>query len=260
MNPDCITLVFQKSDSEVKLAFSLTCKWLNLTSKSYLITIEEAIKKHDVLSIINSPYWYLSIDERNIGSIGSVFLLRAYRRNMLTNLYIVMKYACSGGHLDLVKYLFSEHNNELQNFRGKNIWFYEACYGGNLDIIKIMIGRGLYGWDLGFDYACIGNKFEAAKFLIECGTTRTDDGFIQFCMHKNVKAVKFMLEHGTNPSVYGLKNACESGNIEIIKLMIEHGSDDLNEGLSAACYAGHTDVIKLMIECGATECYCGTVH
>ncbi len=32
-----------------------------------------------------------------------------------------------------------EHDNELQNFNNKAIWFDETCYDGNLEIIKTMI-------------------------------------------------------------------------------------------------------------------------
>ena len=78
-----------------------------------------------------------------------------------TNIYL--KYACKGGHLDIVNLLIE---------RGATWWndgLYYACFGGHLDLAMLMIERGACRWNDGLRGACEGGHSDLVTFMIERG-------------------------------------------------------------------------------------------
>lgn len=75
--------------------------------------------------------------------------------------------ACSGGHLEIVKFMISKGAN---NF---NIGLYNACLDKHLDVIEFLVSKGANNWNLGLRGACEAGHLDIANLMISKGA---DDG------------------------------------------------------------------------------------
>jgi hypothetical protein len=103
-----------------------------------------------------------------------------------------LKYACSGGHRDLVDLMLSKGATNYD----WGLW--SSCRGGHPDLVKLMISKGAIGHDWGLWEACRGG-------------------------HRDL--VELMLSKGTTYYNWGLSGACHGGHPDLVKLMISKGAD-----------------------------------
>ena len=105
--------------------------------------------------------------------------------------------ACKGGHIDIVKFMIKEGNNNCYWNGG----LYGACEGGHIDIVKLMIEKGANDWNKGLYYACQGGHINIVTLMVEKGA----DQCVGECWHCN-KSIK---EHSDIDKLMHEKGAYE---------------------------------------------------
>lgn len=121
-------------------------------------------------------------------------------------------FACKGGNLEIVQYLYSEYhdliNVEERTF-SKETAFIQACWLGRIETVKFLfsIGADIEAttdtlWTP-FIYACANGHFEVMKFLYESGANihASDyngwNGFLLSCFsEEKLKTALFLLDKG----------------------------------------------------------------
>src|SRR3989304_3071504 len=74
-----------------------------------------------------------------------------------------LRYACQGGHRDLVDFMIEKGAKDWN----QGLW--SACIGGYCDIVKLMIEKGANDWDGVLHYACEYGYCDIAKLMIQKG-------------------------------------------------------------------------------------------
>lgn len=194
--------------------------------------------------------------------------------NIVTNYNMAIYNACSGGHIDIVKFMI-EKCDSLNNWDW-DLGLEAACKGGHLELAKLMIKKGAENFIEGYEMACEGGYFEIVKFIVEFITNKgvyLQNGLDSACMNGHFKIVEFMiLQHwlDTRDVDWGwcLGSTCCGNHINIAKFIVYHcdSEEDLcyNRNLKEACMSGHIEMVRYMLECGATNlnsaiCYTSNV-
>ncbi len=224
MDFDTILYIFQLSDSFTKIPFSLSNKIIHEKSRQYIQSIKTAIKTSDIFSIIQNNKWYRYITVKQLGLIGSEFLILKYQQYNLIDNNILLYGVCQGGHIKIVKLMIESNTNNW------NYGLQGACQGGHIEIVELMIERGANDWDHGLYKACRGGHIEIIKRMIERGANNWNYGLYGACSSGYIEIVKLMIEYGASGYNHGFYEACGSGNIGTVKLMIEYGADNWNSG------------------------------
>src|SRR3989304_4980498 len=76
-----------------------------------------------------------------------------------------LRYACEGGHRDLVDLIISLG----ADYCGWHEGLWGACEGGYRDIVSLMIEHGANNWNGGLVSACEGGHRDIVDFMIENG-------------------------------------------------------------------------------------------
>jgi Ankyrin repeats (3 copies) len=79
--------------------------------------------------------------------------------------------ACSGGHIEIVKF-FIETNINIYDPDDLDEALYGACVGGHIKIVKLLIEKRANDLDWLLHVACRGSHIEIVKILIEKGATK----------------------------------------------------------------------------------------
>lgn len=242
--------------------FTLHCvvSYCDIDTKYMLRTLSKSFNDIKILCEYESEYYSPPWCKILVGASyhGSLKLVRRelpkfcddvmnYREALSESL----TYACLGGHLPIVKYLFTLNvRNILQDcdlYRG----LYKACYSGHKDVIEYMFIHGIPDADGGMYYACEGGQLDIIELMISKGVGIED-------------STPRASARGATRFNDGLRHACMGCCIEAVKLMIQKLKQNKQEifwswGLTEACrelrnYKSntkeHSDIIKLLInEC-----------
>ncbi len=165
--------------------------------------------------------------------------------------------ACSHGHLELVKYLFSL--NDLGEARGEtqspNYNLGTACLKGHMHVVRYLIEKGADAWIYGLENACSGGHLDIVKLMIEKGANKFDMGFLSACCHGHTEIIELLNTLGRfSPECYhkGLWYACHGGHLKIVKIFFKDHltSSSSSERVCAhtALEKGHLGVVKLIVE------------
>lgn len=150
----------------------------------------------------------------------------------------MLKAACSGGHLQLAKYLLDTTNPEKKYVAtidfNNNCSFIAACENGKLHIVKFLIDYqqgprsvNIYDQeDYGFRQALAYNKSKVTQFLLSYNPLKTqedktiqDKRFIILCKKNEIDLINFCI-HDLNME----KNQYIIEQLEILKNMPKYKS------------------------------------
>lgn len=142
----------------------------------------------------------------------------------------MLKAACGGGHLQLVKYLLDTTNTYVATLDYNNNWgFIEACKNGKLHVVKFLIDYkqgerivNIYDQnDNGFKEAVNNQHIKVAQFLLSYNPLISDkdkqiqnERFIMLCKLNEDDLIKFCI-HDLNIE----KNKYISEQLTILKTM-----------------------------------------
>lgn len=130
-----------------------------------------------------------------------------------------------------------------------------ACSGGHLDIVKFMISKGATDFNSGLCYASRRGYVEVVKFLLSQGATNIDGCLNCACLCGDLDFAKTMIEKGATGWDGGLIKACWGGHLNLVKLMIDCGATYLN-GALLNNLTKNTNVSMLLINSGANDLDC----
>ena len=189
----------------------------------------------------------------------------------------VLHLCCKNGWYDITCTLIKEFNCDpnVIDQNGKTPLVY-ACTFGHLDIVRYHIGRGCNtGMECGTDqwtllhYACSHGHLDIVQYLIsEVGCVSNNNNIHVLtplqcaCKHKHDAVVKYLIKHNTSyeQNIHDiLQFACENGHLDILEMLPNeltkralHAVTEVgNNGstfLHSACQHGHTDIVKYLVE------------
>lgn len=169
--------------------------------------------------------------------------------------------ACTGGCIEIVKFLISNSANISSEC------LKAACEEGHIEIVKLLISecgtngtngtndRNRISLHYGITYACSGGHIEIVELLVSKGPKRLccyDNGLSAACKKGHIKIIELMISKGATCFNRGLVSACTGGHIEIVELMISKGADNFYEGLKELIYRNHDciEIVGLFISHG----------
>jgi len=205
-----------------------------------------------------------------------VLMLVATKTNGATPLVM----ACRNGHYDVVEYLVTRCNADLEQagsvaFDGETIegapplWC--AAAAGHYSVVKFLVRKGANvnsttkTNSTPLRAACFDGHLEIVKFLIETGadievSNRHGHTCLMIACYKgHYQIAKYLLGLGANvnrKSIKGntaLHDCAESGSLNILKMLIDHGAKmDVDSygmtPLMAASVTGHNLIVEYLIQ------------
>lgn len=152
----------------------------------------------------------------------------------------VLHMACMSGNLDIVKYLLSRDDIDLDK-RGKygDTAVMVAALNGHRKSFDLLVSKGCMlslqseNGDTILHMACIGGNTSITKKLLD----------------KSEEHINGRGQHGKTPVMV----AAEKGDIEMFNVLVEHDcdlsirDDDNNSVLHVACFAGNATLVKQII-------------
>jgi ankyrin repeat protein len=175
------------------------------------------------------------------GHMGIVEMLLKNSKGQKEHIQL-LELASSGGHLELVKLIFSlgvDINIKVGDFGSA---LHAAAYGDHIEIVRWLVKQGA---KVNENHGKHGTPLQTAAF------------------EGNPTIVAFLLEHGADVNSTGgchgspLQAAAYRNWMQIATTLIEYGAKvnaaggDHGSPLGAAMYSGHTDMIKLLKAKGA---------
>jgi hypothetical protein len=85
------------------------------------------------------------------------------------NPWMLLRYACEGGHLDVARHIIPHVHNATDE-----ILMRLACASGNVNIVRLLMSRGNTRWDDGMQGASEGGHLELVKFMAAQGAANWD--------------------------------------------------------------------------------------
>ena len=96
--------------------------------------------------------------------------------------------ACSGGHLEVVKYLIKECGVQNEYMRGASIF-------GHLEVVKYLVEECGVNAQIGIKWASEFGRIDVLKYLVEECDTITDSFSLQLAIrNKHSKVIKYLAE------------------------------------------------------------------
>ncbi len=198
--------------------------------------------------------------------------LKAERMSFQDNIGVKIAHieACTGNHLDILKYLFSLDNNKKTNYlenRNEAVLSVAAAYG-HLNIIKfLLLDKDIDYIDLSsnsnaFVSACGSNQLEVVKYLTSSpeiknhtATEHYNSGFEQACKNNCVDIVRYLMEdlslsHNIGEFNYKkvMQDICNNNSIDVLDYLFKHSY--LKENINIDYY-----FIKLVEDSSHTKNY-----
>ena len=185
------------------------------------------------------------------------------RRDGYDNEECPMKLATEKGHTEIVEYLASEMNVDVQFKRRPNFGFNPfqmAAYKGNLPLVQKLLEimpelletKNRYG-NTGLNFAAVADRDSVVRYLVEYGANVNNKGYLGRSVISmgltgffNPDLLSFLIENGADCSV-GDDNgdlpvhfAAETDQIRSIEILLQH----CGESLDVANNNGETPLIK----------------
>lgn len=185
--------------------------------------------------------------------------------------------ACSGSHLETVKFLIEEGGCDLSTHISTSPnAINHAAWGGNVQILKYLISIGFpnvnRGTETSLHVAASSGKLDAVRFLIKNGSNSQKEqldnqGFtpIQVASRRgNWDVVKYLVSIGCDYlainrfQVSAFSFACAQNNLNMLKYFHLNLGCDLNQAfhigstLQEICRNGHIEILKYFFENGVS--------
>jgi len=184
--------------------------------------------------------------------------------------------ACNGGHLRIVKRLFSFietywllgiRSSDMRLSYYINDGIIKACLQGHIHIIQFFIDKNVNIPYQAFGSACYKGHMKLVNIIKNYMTTKyyhlkhrkiIRQGFVRACSGGSIKVVKLLITDFANIS-NGFNAACRDGRTSVVKYLLKEGVtiSDLNEGLAESCKRKNLLIVNLLLEAGAAECRWG---
>jgi len=162
--------------------------------------------------------------------------------------------ACHGGHINIIKKLFSlantelKHNNqfkikinEINTTSHSNIAFDTACENGHIEVVKFLIDRkemeNIKSWNNAMSKSINNSHFNVALILVNESNKRNNNllsidirncGFRMAIKNRNCPLVNALLYDPSSISKinwsFAIKNAIINEHTELLHILIDHAS------------------------------------
>jgi hypothetical protein len=171
--------------------------------------------------------------------------------------------ACRKGHLEVVKYLWSQGVGNDPNSDARRL-ISAACSIGHLEIVQFLYSVGLRaatGDPSPIYVAADGGHVELVRWLIAKGANRdvtNGSSFVAACRTGIIELVRLLYSSDLSDDsvMLGFETACLGGHLEVAQfisaLPISIGIPKINRVLAKACKNGHHwDIVELLHSLGA---------
>lgn len=192
--------------------------------------------------------------------ISNIYYMTKHKHEFFNNF---LKNACKSGNMHLVMYIVVFLKNSLKYHFIWDEGMMGGCSGGHLEIVKFIIKKGIRSCNIyeGMLIACKKGYVEIVKFLMstvkyDIHDSRACECLMAACEGGYTEVIDLFVNspnNGNNEWNQGLKGACQGNQRAIIELMISKGATDWNAGLIGACTGGNLGIVKFMILKGATD-------
>jgi len=186
-----------------------------ILSKYITSIICDSILDYGFKHNLKKECFYLGFYEKCEVILEELFKLVISKKNLLYTLEYLLRKACSGGHIKIVKLVISiiedskllnaidnryselYGDDKLDNPSHKKIsfgWnhaFRSACECGNMEVVNLMIDNGVDDWKKGLDGACDGGHPQMAKYMISKGAKFSHYNFWMASLGGNIEIFEF---------------------------------------------------------------------
>ncbi|XP_071108992.1 ankyrin repeat domain-containing protein 50-like [Haliotis cracherodii] len=189
----------------------------------------------------------------------------------------ILHWACRGGHMDMMKYLLSQHSVDIHS-RGKfgSTPLMKAVYYGNRDMFKFLVSQGANVSQVDDDgdnilhWACIGGHVGMVKYLLSQHiidiNSRSKKGktpLMKAAYYGQRDVLEFLVSKGANVSMVDddgdniIHYASIRGQVEVLKHIITRGIVNIRSRgkygrtpLMRSAYYGNRKVFDLLVSEG----------
>src|SRR5579875_418558 len=154
----------------------------------------------------------------------------------INELNIALKYACSNGRSEIVKYLLEIGANNYENA------FYMSCVKGHIELVKLFLDKV----NIKVSYACINGNLKIIELLINYGADDLNEGLINACKYGHLDVVKFLIYRGAKNLNKAFKVACKNDHSEIVNYLFNY-VNNINQGLKTAKNAKNYKIIDVIM-------------
>lgn len=227
-----------KKDSETWRNFYL--KFVSYTSKYRLINnlLIFASFKGDISLVVyamNSPRISSDTQEMsmmNAAQGGYDEIIKYLINHGVKPQKFFLKWLCGYGSLDIVKFVFSKMNIDVN--MSNNVLIRMAANSKKFDTVMFLIdiGANIHSKnDELLDHAAISGRLDIIKYLLDKGANidRIDNRspLISSIEREKTSVAKYLIQRGANVNIENslpLTEAVKTDNLEIVKELVEHGA------------------------------------
>ncbi|XP_067661828.1 ankyrin repeat domain-containing protein 50-like [Haliotis asinina] len=198
----------------------------------------------------------------------------------------VLHCACRGGDVELVKYVLSQSNVDI-NSRGwiKRTPMMAAAERGHTEVVKLLVSRGAdvslvdtVGENV-LHWACVGGHVQTVMYILSQSNVDINSSgwkkrtpMMAAAERGHTEVVKLLVSRGADVSLVDtvgenvLHWACVGGHVQTVMYILSQSNVDINSRgwkkrtpMMAAAERGHTEVVKLLVSRGADVSLVDTV-
>lgn len=232
--------------SDDEYAFRMSCKHGHMKVCRYLISLksnnkinihaeeEDAFRKSCENGHINIVKWLYSLAHEMPNYSDSMSRMTNRIWDCKINIHAKNRYAfrqsCYYGHLDIVKYLISKTNTEVDLYESIKSGCEEASANGHIRIVKYLLSKNIK-FDLrdSFNRSCQNNRLKLVRYFVlkkgyHLSKSLNDWWIFKICCTKNyTELVRFLLSSFNESERDYYETCIEMNCVEIFENCCAHG-------------------------------------